>query len=97
MEKFNCTQCGLCCQRVNFAEETKFLDRGDGTCKHYDASSKGCKIYEKRPDICRVDRAYELHYKNFYTWNEYVDLNLKVCTALQEIEKNLDSSIIVKS
>lgn len=97
MRSFPCSQCGLCCQHVNYAVETQFLDRGDGTCKHYDESSKGCSIYEKRPEICRVDKSYELNYKNLYTWDEYIELNLKVCTELQERNKNLDASIIAKS
>ncbi|RHW21290.1 YkgJ family cysteine cluster protein [Pseudomonas jilinensis] len=84
MRAFPCNQCGLCCQRVNLAEETRYLDRGDGTCRHYDNASKGCSIYAKRPDICRVDRQYKLHYAKHYTWDEFIALNLKVCELLQK-------------
>lgn len=80
---FPCTQCGLCCQNVHLSDETQFLDRGDGTCKHYDAASKGCSIYSDRPDICRVDRMYTLRYHKQYTWETFVALNQQVCTALQ--------------
>ncbi len=27
----------------------------DGWCRHYDKSKRICKIYETRPDFCRVD------------------------------------------
>lgn len=84
---FPCTKCGLCCQRVNFSEETKFLDRGDGTCRHYDMVNKSCTIYERRPDICRVDRMYILRYASDYTWEEFSKLNLQVCKDIQLISK----------
>ena len=84
---FPCTQCGLCCKHVHVAAETQFLDRGDGTCMHYDATSKGCTIYAERPDICRVDRQYAVRYAQQYTWDEYVTLNLQVCTYLQAQEE----------
>lgn len=80
---FPCTQCGLCCQHVHLAEETRFLDRGDGTCQYYDAASKGCGIYAERPDIYRVDRQYALRYSSKHTWSEFVALNLRACELLQ--------------
>ncbi|PWC18958.1 YkgJ family cysteine cluster protein [Brenneria corticis] len=81
---FPCTQCGLCCQRVNLAQKTRYLDRGDGTCRHYDAASKGCSIYHERPDICRVDLQYRLNYARFYSWEAFVALNLTVCRQLND-------------
>ncbi|WP_454565848.1 YkgJ family cysteine cluster protein [Pseudomonas sp. AIG] len=80
---FPCTQCGLCCQKVGMAEQTRALDRGDGTCRHYNATNKGCGIYNERPDICRVDRQYQLHYRQAYSWDRFVALNVEVCEALQ--------------
>lgn len=84
MKTFPCTQCGLCCQNVHLAEQTRFLDRGDGTCRHYSQSSKGCAIYAERPDICRVDRQYALNYADRYSWDAFVTLNLEVCHLLVE-------------
>ncbi|MNF61520.1 YkgJ family cysteine cluster protein [Pseudomonas sp. WS 5406] len=84
---FPCNQCGLCCQHVHLAAETQFLDRGDGTCRHYDTISKGCTIYADRPDICRVDQQYAVRYAQQYTWDEYVTLNLQVCANLQAQEE----------
>jgi len=82
MSSFPCTQCGLCCQYVHLSQETQFLDRGDGTCMHYDAPTKACSIYTERPDICRVDRMYALHFVHQHTWDEFVALNLRVCAHL---------------
>lgn len=84
MSHFPCSQCGLCCQHVHLAEETRFLDRGDGTCRHYDTASRGCSIYAERPDICRVDRQYEVNYAQQYTWEDFVTLNLQACELLQK-------------
>lgn len=81
--QFPCNQCGLCCQHVDVAEETRYLDRGDGTCRHYDSVCKGCLIYADRPNICRVDRQYVISYATQYSWDEFVTLNLKVCEQLQ--------------
>ena len=87
MQTFPCQQCGLCCQHVHLSHETQFLDRGDGICRHYDIASKLCAIYPARPDICRVDLQYDLRYSRCYSWDEYVALNLQVCTSLQKQDK----------
>ncbi|WP_282396619.1 YkgJ family cysteine cluster protein [Pseudomonas sp. PS01298] len=89
MDAFPCTQCGLCCQHVNMAPETQFLDRGDGTCRHYEATDKRCSIYNERPSICRVDRQYGERYAQLYSWEEFVHLNLVVCASLQANEQQL--------
>lgn len=85
-KEFPCVKCGLCCQLVHLATETRFLDRGDGVCRHFDAGSKGCLIYEDRPNICRVDRQYDLHYFQNYSWDEFVAANLEGC---QRIAKHM--------
>ncbi|WP_081596756.1 YkgJ family cysteine cluster protein [Cupriavidus sp. HMR-1] len=84
---FPCTQCGRCCENVNLSDETLFLDRGDGTCRHYDAASKACSIYSERPDICRVDRMYVLRYARLHTWDEFIALNLHACDQLQSLAR----------
>ncbi|WP_438766594.1 YkgJ family cysteine cluster protein [Kushneria sp. TE3] len=86
VKTFSCTQCGLCCRNVHLAEETRFLDRGNGACRHYNEAQKLCTIYSHRPDICRVDRQYELNYSKQYSWDEFVDLNLQVCHILGQTE-----------
>lgn len=81
-ELFPCDKCGACCRHVDRANETQFLDRGDGTCKHYNETSMLCTIYEERPDICRVDKQYLLHYHDQYTWHEFVEVNRIACEII---------------
>lgn len=83
LSEFPCTQCGLCCQNVSFSEHTIYLDRGDGTCRHYSDVDKHCLIYDTRPDICRVDKQYHINYSSLYSWDEFVELNIGVCRLLQ--------------
>ena len=80
---FPCTQCGLCCRNVHLAEQTRYLDRGDGACRHYSDADKRCLIYEARPDICRVDRQYQMHYAQQLGWEKFVEMNVAVCNLLQ--------------
>lgn len=81
MQAFPCNRCGMCCQRVHVADDTRFLDRGDGTCRHFVPATKSCAIYEERPDICRVDRMYATRYASQFTWDEFVILNLQACAS----------------
>lgn len=83
MQVFPCSLCGLCCQRVGLSDVTQDLDRGDGTCKHFDEYNKNCTIYDTRPDMCRVDLQYRVNYSKKHTWDEFVALNLEVCELLQ--------------
>jgi Fe-S-cluster containining protein len=81
MDKFPCTKCGM---NVDLSKETQFLNRGDGICKYFDMSNYLCSIYETRPEICRVDVQYKKHYKQLYSWDDFVKLNLKICVKLEE-------------
>ncbi|WP_439259257.1 YkgJ family cysteine cluster protein [Lonepinella sp. BR2930] len=79
---FPCNACGKCCQRVYLSEETAYLDRGDGTCQHFDDHSHLCTIYDKRPLVCRVEEYYKQNLSHIYQWDEFVKMNLKVCDLL---------------
>jgi len=54
--KFKCSGCGGCCRFVGFVPEAKGVlpITPDGSCA-YLVNNK-CSIYDKRPDICRVDK-----------------------------------------
>ncbi len=82
MKAFPCTKCGACCKSVSLSQETQFLDRGDGACRHLNMESNECSIYNKRPDICRIDLQYHKRYKGLYSWEEFVSLNLASCKIL---------------
>lgn len=80
---FPCSGCGLCCQRVDVAVQTRFLDRGDGVCRHYVAATGKCGIYEHRPDICRVDVQFRQYFAQRMSWNAFVEMNVQACALLQ--------------
>lgn len=85
---FPCKQCGLCCQKVGENPLGRQLDRGDGVCRHYDAVSHLCRIYEHRPLFCNVDAYYERYLANRMSREEWYILNQKVCRRLQQkVEK----------
>lgn len=81
---FPCTSCGLCCQNISNIEELKDYNLGNGICKHFDMMNKNCKIYDDRPNICRVDKMFQLEYKKYFTKEVFYMENAKVCNALQE-------------
>ncbi|MGC8122008.1 YkgJ family cysteine cluster protein [Marinobacter sp. VGCF2001] len=81
-EPFPCTQCGKCCKNVHLSDLTSWLDRGDGVCRNLDTVTNLCKIYQTRPDICRIEKQYFIHYAEDYTWEEFKKLNLEVCEIL---------------
>ena len=81
---FPCTACGQCCKNVHKSEETKFLDRGDGICYHFNESTLLCTIYENRPLVCRVQDYYKANLIDIYNWDEFVELNIQVCNDLNK-------------
>lgn len=82
LKTFPCTACGKCCKNVDKSAETAFLDRGDGTCKHFDEKTNLCSIYESRPLVCRVDQYYKTYLSQVYTWEEFVKMNIEICNRL---------------
>lgn len=81
---FPCTRCGACCRNVHLAKETKFLDRGDGCCTHFDGGTNLCRIYQDRPDICRVDVQFQQNYSQKMSWDMFCALNLEACKQLAD-------------
>lgn len=85
--KFQCSKCGACCRRAGLLG---FMpQREDGACIHL-AEDNSCKIYETRPDICRVEKMYESR-KNELNMSkkEYFELNNSICNSwIKEDEMN---------
>jgi len=89
--------CGLCCQNISNVKELKDFALPNGVCKYYNYETKGCNIYEKRPDICNIDKMYELEYFKNYSKKEFYELNAQVCNYLQEKEQlNLNYRVKIK-
>lgn len=57
----------------------------DESCINLDKASNLCKIYDKRPDICRVDEMFEKVFYKFMSKEEYLNLNASSCEKLKEI------------
>ena len=84
---FPCTACGQCCKNVHLSEQTNYLNRGDGTCRHFDDESLLCNIYEQRPLICRIEEYHEKYLSHLYEWDGFVKMNLEVCEQLKSEKK----------
>ncbi len=80
---FICTKCGLCCKNIDKIEELEEFDDGTGRCI-YLSDDNLCMIYDRRPDICNVEKMYEKCFKNVMSIEEYEELNYKGCEELQK-------------
>ena len=83
--KFNCDKCGECCRHVNLIPELVEYDDGTGACKYL--HNNLCSIYETRPNICNVDVMYEQVYSNYYTKDEFYEINEKCCKEIKTAYK----------
>ena len=81
---FECTKCGACCKSIAHIAELKDFDSGDGVCKHLDFATNECKIYDKRPIVCKVDEMFEKYFSSVLSKAEFYRLNAKCCNILQE-------------
>lgn len=78
-----CDKCGLCCTQVGDSPIYRALDRGDGVCMYLDRAAKLCTIYECRPVLCNVDRAYSMYFAGEMSKEEYYVLNYGACKKLK--------------
>ncbi len=83
---FPCNQCGECCRHIERIPQLVSFDCGDGVCKYLEENK--CTIYEKRPEICRVDVMYEKYYYSQYTREEFYRLNLFGCAELRRMNNH---------
>ena len=79
---FVCDRCGICCKHIEQISQLKKFDSGNGQCIHL-TNKNLCAIYSKRPDICNVDKMYEIHFKGLMSKEEYISLNIKACNELK--------------
>ena len=59
--EFKCSSCGACC--LVAGGKFGLRNRGDGGCSFLNNKNQ-CSIYEFRPNICRVDKMYNIRKKN---------------------------------
>lgn len=84
LESFECTKCGACCKSIAHIDELNDYHSGDGVCRHLDIATNECKIYDKRPLVCRVDEMFEKYFSSVLSKAEFYRLNAKCCNILQE-------------
>lgn len=86
--QFHCTHCGECCRHIGNIPALREYDNGNGVCIFLNQDTNLCTIYPKRPLICNVDQVYEEYFSRYYSEEEYLELNYKVCEALRNKEIN---------
>lgn len=82
MMKSYCSQCGLCCTRVDTVPEFSEHALPDGRCQHL-TSELLCAIYESRPELCRADKMYEKYYADHLSEDDYYAMLISLCKKLQ--------------
>ena len=81
-KKIKCWNCSACCRLCDKLEELKHFDRGDGVCINLKEDNT-CAIYDTRPEICNTKRMYEKEYKDYISWDQYVELSEIACKYLE--------------
>lgn len=81
---YPCKRCGACCCLVGNNPWGKKMARPSGVCKWLDEQTNLCKIYAKRPLICRVDQYYEQFLSDEISREEFYQLNLEQCKLIQK-------------
>lgn len=69
---------------IGSVPESSSLDRGDGVCKFFVDETKLCSIYERRPIVCNVDKAYNTYFKSDISLEDYYKINYESCKILKE-------------
>ena len=93
MIKFQCSKCGACCRRAG--KLGLMPKREDGACIHL-ADDNTCKIYETRPEFCRVDKMAESNGKWLgMTQEQYYRMNNQLCNQWIK-EDGMDASYLIQ-
>jgi Fe-S-cluster containining protein len=81
--KFLCSGCGACCHFVKDVPELPSDE--NGRCLNLTADNK-CQIYDTRPDVCRVNKMFEIRDGMVegvkLTKKQYYKLNTMTCYRL---------------
>ncbi len=65
--------------RTKMVAKFPFKTNPDGACSKLGEDGK-CTVYETRPDVCRVDKSFEL-FGNGITREKYYEANAKLCNT----------------
>lgn len=84
MPKFICSQCGACCRNIAGIKELRNFDIGNGTCRYLRENK--CTIYNKRPDICKIEAMYDKIYRYRMSASDYYKMNYNACSLLRNVD-----------
>jgi len=92
MIDFQCSKCGACCKRAG--ELGIMPQREDGACINLDVDNS-CKIYETRPEFCRVNKMAEKNKVMLnMTTQEYYKFSNAICNSWIK-EDGLNDSYLI--
>jgi len=81
---FPCTKCGSCCKRVGqvIALGLNFPYKTDenGVCEML-TEDNTCRVYESRPDICRIDEIAKMLKKDR---DRYYKKTIRACNEMMD-------------
>ncbi len=78
----HCSRCGTCCLHVDRVAVFSDMALPDGKCR-YLSDENLCKIYQNRPNLCRAEYVYRIHY-NHLSIEEYFKMMNSLCKQLQK-------------
>lgn len=76
--------CGECCRHIDRVPMLNNFHNGTGVCKYLDRYTNLCCIYDRRPTICNISKAYDMYFSYEYTEREFLQLNYDACRELQK-------------
>ena len=79
--------------RTKAVAQFPYKTDASGACSRLDAEGK-CTVYDTRPDVCRVDKSFELFGKG-QSRERYYEGNAKLCNTWIA-KAGLDESFLVK-
>lgn len=83
-----CKRCGHCCFTIT--QNPQLFDGmidDHGGCLHFDHERRLCKVYERRPLMCRVDDLYDALYTGVCTRAEYYAAQAASCLLIRTLAK----------
>lgn len=80
---FICNQCGNCCRNIGKTGLLKEFENERGECIHLTNDNR-CDIYDNRPDICNVNKMYDIYFHHYMSFEEYIQQNVEICHRLNQ-------------
>lgn len=83
-----CRRCGCCCWTLTQNPQLfDYMIDDHGGCKYLDRETRLCRVYERRPLMCRVDDLYDALYSSVCTRAEYYAQQAASCLLIRTLAK----------